>query len=270
MRSRQSYGPLRDSHDRLDESLEPSISGSGNIGQLGDKIVKLCQEILSRSKTLRVFLGLGCLAGLGWILRLSWESFSGTHWLWLFIFVCYAYVTETKRIRLRGKEIKGLREKCRKLVQARRAAGLLRLEKDTRMRREHWPAPPHSGAKAYLFKELDAMDSPKIRDRQVNYKQLCIQIAQEFLQPATASASTSFSTPVIPSSHKDKSGSHSESQRLRTAKSLFRLLSQAGPEPVKDAELYRDMHLALDEVERQIQSNATQNSGGFYCRYVSN
>ena len=239
-----------------DEGFGPSSSGNGNtgssLGHLGDKIVRLVSEIMSKSRVARVVVALVSCMGLGTLLYASWSArLSSVHFLWVGMFGFYAYVTEVKRLRAKDKEIKQLREKCRKLVKARRAAGLLRLEKDTRMRREHWPAPPHSGAKAYLYKEVDTMDSPKLR-RQVDYKKLCVQIAQELLQHkevGTTSSSSASSSLALSTGN--------------TMKSLFRLLSQAGPEPVKDPELYRDMHLALDEVEKQLRMKPSKD---FYCR----
>ena len=116
------------------------------------------------------------------------------------------------------------------------------------MRRDHWPAPPKSGLKAYLYKESSlnsmAVESPMKR-RQLDYKNLCTKIAHEVLISARDGAGTS------------------ASNAGESFKSLFRLLSQAGPEPVKDPELYRDMHLALDGVEKQLKRSQAK---GFYCR----
>ena len=225
-------------------NLGSSSSSSSSLQALGARIVTLSTEILSRSKACRIFVLVLSLAGAGCFLYATFlTQGSFTHVTWLVLFSAYAYYTETRRVRRRRTEVKELREKCRTLVQARRAAGLLRLQKDTRLRREHWPVPPHSGAKAFLTsmsKEVDSMavDSPK-RTRQVDYKTLCAQMAQEIL-------------------HRERI--NSVSARVDSLKSLFRLLSQAGPEPVKDPELYRDMHLTLDEVERKAETE------GFYCR----
>ncbi|QDZ23621.1 hypothetical protein HOP50_11g61610 [Chloropicon primus] len=241
---------------------DASTSGSGFSGKqtstsslesLGNKILALSSEIVSRSPLVRALLAcLGFLGALG-ILYESWarQRFGLAHWVLFLAFVGYAYFTEARRIPRKKKEVQELRKKCRKLVQARRAAGLLRLEKDTRLRREHWPAPPHSGLKAYLYKEssidLDAMSVESPMKRKLDYKRLCTQIVRELLF----------------------SSREGEGARGEGARSLFRLLSQAGVEPVKDPELYRDMHLALDEVERQLKRNASadkEQATGFYCR----
>mmetsp|Transcript_12552 Transcript_12552/g.31855 ORF Transcript_12552/g.31855 Transcript_12552/m.31855 type:complete len:373 (+) Transcript_12552:135-1253(+) len=218
--------------------LEFKPKGS-KLSQLSSRVVDLTSELFSKSLCLRItFLLLG-LGALFWLLYESVSTFSGIHLVWLILIGTYGYITERCRLGSCRVENKKLQEKCKKLVQARRAAGLLRLDKDTSLRREHWPAPPHSGAKAFLFKE-DLIDAPQ-SPHKIDYRDLCISMTSELL------------------AHNRRASIGDVSKSWHT---LFRLLSQAGPEPVKDAELYKDMHIALDEVERQLQSA----SQGFYCR----
>jgi len=220
-----------------------------SLQSLGHKILSLSSEIVSRSPLVRALLA--CIAFAG-ALAFVYESWLGTshkgfgimHFILVLAFASYAYNTEFRRLPRKTQEVKDLRGKCRKLVQARRAAGLLRLEKDTRLRREHWPAPPHSGLKAYLYKEssldLESVESPMKR-RELDYRRLCTQIAREALVSAKDGGPANLS------------------------KALFRLLSQAGPEPVKDPDLYKDMHHALDVIEDQL-GRGDKEPSGFYCR----
>ncbi len=246
------------------------VSPSSSLEALGQKIVSLSTEIWSRSKVCRVFVTLLAALGLGSavygsFLSRSSQGFRPAHLAWLAFFSVYAYYTETRRISGLRREMKALREKCRKLVQARRAAGLLRLEKDTRHRREHWPAPPHSGAKAHLYKDVASVDSPTARSRRVDYKSLCAQISQELLVSQRGDAATGMAAAA--GAGAEGGAAAAVKARIGSLKSLFRMLSQAGPEPVKDPELYRDMHLALDELERLQQQQArAAGAGGFYCR----
>ena len=206
------------------------------------RVSTLLADLAARSLALRLILaGCPCAAG-GYLLYAAAASFTGVHLVWLALTLAYAYITETVRLRKCREDNAALQSKCRKLVQARRAAGLLRLEQDTSQRRlGHWPTPPHSGAKAFLYGSgaegsgliggAGALDT-----RQMDYRALSIGLTAEFLsfgrqQHAIATA---------------------EARRAWHA-AVFRQLSQAGPEPVRDAELYRDMHAALDEVEQSWQ-----------------
>ena len=63
--------------------------------------------------------------------------------------VVYALWNEFYRLKETNRTLTALNLKCKRLMEARRAAGLLRLEQDT-TRRKGWSMPPVSGAVAAL------------------------------------------------------------------------------------------------------------------------
>ena len=91
--------------------------------------------------------------------------------------VFYLAYTEGFRIRDRERALAESRAKIRELVAARRAAGLMRLEADVRLRRQDWPKPPHSGATAALRHAGDRT----FHIRQVDYRNLCIDSLEKIM-----------------------------------------------------------------------------------------
>lgn len=72
--------------------------------------------------------------------------------------------------------------------------------------------------------------------REVDYRELCLAMLSKLERVA--------SEPALPpiSSHHD-----SDAKSRQVAKWLLQILSQVGPEPGRDAELYRTLHAALDQ-----------------------
>lgn len=153
--------------------------------------------------------------------------------------VFYLAYTEGFRIRDRERALAASRAKIRELVAARRAAGLMRLEADVRLRRQDWPKPPHSGATAALRHAGDRT----FHIRQVDYRNLCIDSLEKIM------------------SNVSKGGGKGTPQgKAEDWQWLLRKLSQAGPVPGRDDELYGHLHEAIDHVDRNAHGDH------FYCR----
>lgn len=125
---------MRGGYDPLEMDDEgPSTSRSRNHGPwapletLSSKVLALCREIVTRSRFVRIILGCLGFACALFLLHESWPKASGqrfglAHALWVIGVAGYAYLTEMKRLPGRTKEMKELRQKCRKLVQVSTAA----------------------------------------------------------------------------------------------------------------------------------------------------
>ncbi|XRB09955.1 RING-type domain-containing protein [Pycnococcus provasolii] len=142
-----------------------------------------------------------------------------------------------------------LRLQTRRLVDARRQAGLHRLEAEVfRRRRGDWPQPPHSGALAALasatgatrgkFAALSA--APRAARREVDYRRFALACAARIVDDAAAASLGRISGA-------DGAGAATDVQKRLAW--LFQQLSLAGPRPDADPELYHCLHQTMDSMD---------------------
>lgn len=149
--------------------------------------------------------------------------------------------TEFYRLHPAQQQAVLLNRRVRKLVEGRRSAGLLRLEQEVKQRKQDWSYPPRSGAAAILRRDGDQFALGP--EREVDYKGLCIAVLGKLEHMA-----------------KDRRRSEDTQSSHSTFNWLQRQLSQAGPLPGRDSELYRILHASLDQVD------AKASDGTFHCR----
>lgn len=140
--------------------------------------------------------------------------------------VVYALWNEFHRLREYNRALTALNLKCKRLMEARRAAGLLRLEQDLHGRRKGWSMPPVSGAVA-------ALKSGGAPPHRCDYRQLAVECFGK-LEAAGREARR----------RGDAAGAYDLQQWT------LRLLKQGGLDPGADVELYQRLHTCLDEVDR--------------------
>lgn len=150
--------------------------------------------------------------------------------------VVYALWNEFYRLKALNHQLVQLSLKCRRLMEARRAAGLLRLEQDLHGRRKGWSAPPVSGFVAAL-----KSGAPPPR---CDYRHLAVECFAKLESLGLAAK---------------RRGDAAAASDLRQW--TLRLLKQGGLDPGLDVELYQRLHACLDEVDR-----ADASSMAYHCR----
>lgn len=153
--------------------------------------------------------------------------------------VAYALWNEFYRLRAYNRALTALNLKCKRLMEARRAAGLLRLEQDLHGRRKGWSMPPVSGAVAAL-----KSGGGGAAQRRCDYKQLAVECFGR-LDAAGREAKR----------RGDAAGAYDLQQWT------LRMLKQGGLDPGEDVELYQRLHSCLDEVDR-VDASAM----AYHCR----